>query len=898
MFNFFKKTEVNIKLALEKKWHTIAIPDVFRDLDSVSDGLSSAEAFNRLEKFGLNELPQGKTDPAWKLFLRQFNSPLMYLMILAVIVSFVIDNMSDAIFIVVVMSSNALVGFYQEHKANKSLQSLQNMIKLKCRVVRGGMEQEVPVSTLVPGDVVILRAGDRVPADGRVIESDNARVNEASLTGESKSVDKNTKEVTPDASLGDISNMVFMGTIVEEGSLRVVVVETGVKTQYGDIVLMLEDTPEEPTPLQKTVVYLSKVVGLFIALVVGLIMLEGYLFGRPFDEIFAVALALFVSAIPEGLLPAITIVLAIGMRRIAKHKGLVRRLAATETLGGVTVICTDKTGTLTQGKMLVDRILTEEEDHNMPLRVALLVSDAFIENPDAPLKDMIIRGRSTEQAFLRAGISQGLRKDVLDREYKILDTVFFSSEHKYSANLRQGMLDEKTLYVIGAPERILEKVIKVTVSGEEKSIDSGEYRNLTNQMDEFTSRGFRVVACAYRSIDQEIEKGKLRDEVKDLTLSGFIVISDPLRSDVKMAFEKTRRAGIRTVIITGDHKVTARVIAEQVGFSIGPQDILEGHELENMSDEVLKEKIKTVALYARVSPRHKLRIVKAFQEQGEIVAMFGDGVNDAPALKIANIGVAVSSEVDAVREVADIVLLDGGFSTIVKAIEQGRVIFDNIRRVFLYLITQDFSQFFIFLISIAFGLPLPLIAAQLLLVNLVESGLPDLALTTEEEKDGIMDEAPRNPKESILNKTAFHWMLSMFAISGGIAMIFYYALFKTIDDIDKVRTMVMVFLCFEALFLSFSVRSFRKSIFRKDILNNKWLTAAVSISFLMVVAVIYIEPLQKILSTVPLSGFEWGIIFATNVVEIIFIDKFKTYFFRFKSSKNQAHTIASAHPVQ
>lgn len=892
------KVPKNIITKDKPQWHSLGIETIWTELGSNREGLGHVVAKERLLEYGANELPPKKDDPAWKLLLSQFNSPLMYLMMLATIVSLFVGHQSDTIFIIVVMISNALVGFYQEYKANNSLKALKSFVKLKSRVIRGGQEKEIFSSEIVPGDIVVLRSGDKVPADGRIFESSGLKINEASLTGEAKPTEKQTSPVAIATEIGDRSSMAFMGTIVEEGSAKIVIVETGAHTQYGDIVRMLGETAEEPTPLQKMVVSLSKIVGIFISLVVMIVLLEGYIMGKPFEEMFAVALALFVSAIPEGLLPAITIVLTIGMRRIIKHKGLVRRLASTETLGGVTVICTDKTGTLTEGKMEVEQILTAEaietialEDKDslsrsaeLALRTAILTSDAYIESPIDQVGELIIRGRPTEQAFLKAGILFDIKKDILEKECRAIDTIFFSSERKYSATLRKELSGDKILYVIGAPERIIEKSILLQKGTKKVKIDGPEFFHLIDKMNNLVSQGSRLVACAYREMsDKDVVIG---DKVDNLILIGFIAINDPIREQVPQALKQTQRAGIKTVIVTGDHQSTARAIAEKIGFIIKPEEILEGHQIEAMSDDDLRERTKSTALYARVSPRHKLRIVKAFQEQGEVVAMFGDGVNDAPALKASNIGVAVNAQIDATREVADVVLLDSGFNTIVKAIEQGRIIFNNIRRVFFYLMTQDFSQFFIFLVSIGFGLPLPLIATQLLFVNLVESGLPDLALTTEEDRYGIMNEKPRNPTESVVNRLAIKWMIVSFAISGGVAMIFYYLALQTTGDLAKTRTMVMTLLCLEALFLSLSLRSFKKRILRKDIFNNNWLTGAIIISFGMVLMAIYIEPFRNLLSLTTLSLNEWLIILFANICEIVLIDAFKLRFLSTKEKTN------------
>lgn len=884
----------------DKHWHSINIEDVFAQIGSSNTGLSQTVAEERLLQYGSNELPPEKQSPAWLLFLRQFNSPLMYIMMVATAVSFFVHNVSEAVFILIVLLSNAIVGFYQEYKANASLRALKSVIKLRARVVRDNQEQEIDMSDVVPGDIIIIRAGDRVPADGRLLESLSLKVNEATLTGESNLIEKDSAAViSPDAEMGDRLNMVFMGSAVEEGMAKIVVLETGARTQYGDIVALLKETEEEPTPLQLTTISLSKIIGIGIFVVTTIIILEGYFTGRSLDEIFEVALALFVSGIPEGLLPAITIVLALGMRRILKQRGLVRRLASTETLGGVTVICTDKTGTLTEGKMAVTGIVTANDEysgealHNISItdknisdNIQLLIlsgilsNDAFIENPGAHIDELVIRGTLTEQALLRAATRFGYDKHEEEKKRVVLDRIFFSSEHKYSAALRKISETQSEMYVIGAPEEIIKRVQNIFVDGKEESVGHPTYQEVLQKLEKAVSQGFRVVASAYRTVPSDITYTDLHEIARDLTLLGCIIITDPVRSDVALAFAETKRAGIRTVVVTGDHRQTATVVAEKIGFDINPEHILEGHEIEVMDDDTLQERSKTIALYARVSPRHKLRIVHALQKNNEVVAMFGDGVNDAPALKASDIGVAVGTQVDAVREVADIVLLDSGFGTIVKAIEQGRIIFNNIRKVFLYLIIQDFSQFFLFMVAILLGLPLPLIATQLLLVNLVESGLPDLALTTEQEKDGIMSEPPRTPKSSILDKQSRIWMVAVFLISGTVATLFYYTTLRITGDIDKTRTMVMILMCFESLFLVFSMRSLRKTIFRSDVFSNHLLTGAVLISFCMIIAAVYMPALQKVFSTQTLSLSLWVSIFLVSAAQIFVVDTFKVRLFK------------------
>lgn len=884
----------------KKSWHSLDIDEIFSELDSSLEGVTEDQARNRLKKYGPNILPGEKHFSAWYLFFSQFANPLMYIMITATLVAFYLNKDIEAIFVGIVLISNALVGFYQERKANLSLQALKNLVKQNARVIRDKVQKEIDANELVPGDILVLRAGDKILADGRILEEDNLRINEASLTGESKTIEKTVGIVSASAEIGDRTNMVFMGTIVEGGSAKVLVTETGIRTQYGDIISLLKNTPEEPTPLQNSIVHLSKFIGIFITFLIAIIILEGYLKGQNFELVFETALALFISAIPEGLLPAITIILVLGMNRILKQKGLIRRLAATETLGSITVICTDKTGTLTEGQMTVQSFLTTEgtfavgnnfQEANplvqTVIKSAALATDAYIENPGGHSDQLIIRGSSTEQALVKMAYSYGIQKSDYDQKEKVLDTLFFSSDRKYSASLRQ-VQDETFLYTIGALEKI-DPYLKAVASL--NNINSPQYLELIEKKDNLIAEGYRVIACAYRKIPQYQNQNIEQLINEGLILAGFIVISDPIRSDVLEAFEQTRKAGIKTIIITGDHRLTAQAVAHEIGLEINDSQIMEGHQLETLSNEHLQLRVKDILLFARVSPRHKLRIVEALQKNGERVAMFGDGINDAPALKIANIGVAVGTKVPATQEVADLILLDGGFSTIIKAIEEGRLIFLNIRRIFLYLITQDLSQFFIFMISIILGLPLPLIATQLLLINLVESGLPDLALTTEQEKEGVMNEPPRQIGESVMNGPAKILMASIFVISGLFAFIFYFVCLKVLDNLVHTRTMLMVFMALESLFLVFSLRSFSKRIFRKDIFSNRLLTYAVLVSLVMILIGVYFKPLQRVLETYPLRATNWLIIVTLNLIEISLIDGLKIFLFRkikFKPLKSHA----------
>jgi Ca2+-transporting ATPase len=856
-------------------------------IKSKKDGLTSLEATERLKKFGRNAFPQEKPYSKIRLFLSQFNNPLIYILLTVVVISFLLKHYSDTIFIIVVLLINTTVGFYQENKANQSLLALKKMVKIRARVLRDDCEKEIDSEELVISDVVFLKSGDKVPADGRIIESRNLKINEASLTGESQAVEKKLEDT------------VFMGTIVEEGWATIVVVATGINTQIGEIVLLLKKTKERKTPLQQKILSLSKLLGIFILSIIFVIVILGYFTQKSFVDIFVASLALAVSAIPSGLLPAITVILVLGMRRIFKQNGLVKKLASTEVLGSVTVICTDKTGTLTEGKMQVSHILTSTrelmsehisgatkseningfESHISALKIATLANDAFVENPEAELQEWVVRGRPTEKALLLAGMQSGLNKQELENQYPVLDKINFESEHKFAATLHRKNEKQNILYIIGAPEEIIARSVDLDIDGKKEKLGTAQANKLIEKLETLTQKGLRVLACAHKDYDAEIKYQNLIELVKELSLVGFIALKDPLRQDAKDSILITKKAGIRTIIVTGDHKLTAKTIAEEIGLETKDENIIEGKDLETISDDELKEKSKTISIYARVSPRHKLRIIVSLQANGEVVAMLGDGVNDAPALKSADIGVAVGSGTDVAKEVADLVLLDDNFKTVVKAVEQGRVIFGNIRKVFVYLVADDFSELFLFLGTMAMGFPLPLLPSQILWINLIEDGFPDIALTTEQETKGIMDEKPRNPKEPILNKPIKLWMTAILFITGLAALLLFFFLWKLTGDLHKTRTIVFTLMCVDSLVFAFSVRSFKRTIFRKDIFSNRYLVGAVFIAAILLVGAIYLPPLQKLLATQPLRLTEWFIIFSVSFVEILLIEFSKVKIF-------------------
>ncbi len=889
-----------ISADMQHAWHAHSMEELYATLQASPNGLSEHDVRRRLHEFGRNEIPREKPYSSLRLFLRQLASPLIYLVLSAVALSLLFGHYTDAVFILIVILINTLVGFYQERKANRSLTYLKKMVRVRARVIRDGLVKEVDSEELVAGDVILVRAGDKIPADCRILEGSNIKTDEAPLTGESLPVAKTPGVVPAPTPAAERTNMLFMGTMCESGHGKALVVATGLSTQIGEIVSLVQETPERATPLQKKIASLSRLVGAMILGFVFILIVIGYSREQAFVEIFVAALALAVSAIPEGLLPAITVILVLGMRRILTQKGLVRQLVATETLGSVTVICTDKTGTLTEGNMQVSHILTSTREllgeslkgvaaapevnglasHILALKIAALTNEAFIENPDDELEQWVVRGRATERALLLAGVHAGLDKRELLARYPVADSLGFDADLRYAATLHRSPDATHTLFVVGEPEELIRRSSTLDVDGSHKTLHSSEAHQLLAKLEELTAKGLRVIACAYTTYPERTSYTHLAELVHHLRLVGFIALKDPLRPQVREAVATAQRAGIRTVIITGDHRNTARTIAAEAGLSIRDEWILEGKALEGMRDEELAARAKATVVYARVSPRHKVRIVNALSANGEVVAMVGDGVNDAPALKAAHIGVAVGSGTDVAKGVADIVLLDDSFTTILKAVEQGRVIFENVRKVFVYLVADDFSELFLFFGSMLAGMPLPLLPAQILWINFVEDGFPNIALTTEQETRGVMDQKPRHPDEPILNRPLKKWMAAIFFVTGIAAFLVFAGAYYVSGDITKTRTMVFAMMALDSLIFSLSVRSFYRPIMRRDIFSNYYLMGAIGIGLALLWAAIYVSVVSALLGTTPLGYSEWLIIVAVSLVEIILLELFKKRFFK------------------
>ncbi len=875
-------------------YHMMAASATLLHVRSSDRGLSDNDAAGRLRAFGANALPKTKTRSPVLLLLRQFSNPLIAIVLAAAAVSMAIGHMVDAIFIGCVVLINAVVSFVQEYKAENTLDQLRKRMTQMARVVRGGRKKEISAAELVVGDVVDVMAGDRITADGRVIVAEDFHVHESALTGEWHDVAKNTEVRDKDVIISDQTNMVFAGTSAVQGHARYVVTATGSDMEIGKIATAVQQTTTAQTPLQKKFARISVMVGVAIFCSILIFAVFGVWRGQPPVEIFLASTALVVGAIPEGLLPAITIVLIFGMRRLARHAALVRRLNASETMGALTVICTDKTGTLTTGEMAVHALVTGTNDvrqfrpssmqHRRTeqsvveqmhiLEIAALVNDAYVEHTaGVPMQRGTVHGRPTDRALLTAALDTGIDRDTLQDIGRLVDQEFFSSANKYATRVYHTTDGRMRILLLGAPEEVMETVAFVEAHGRRVPLQTEEREQLRRTVERLTGQGLRVVACAQRILTEETYTRLHRDDRRtSMSLVGYIAIKDPLRDDAESSLALAERAGIRMMLITGDHAETARSVMAELGHVISDTAVSVGADVARMTDTQLENAVRTTKIFARVLPEHKIRIVRALQRNGDVVAMVGDGINDAPALKAADVGIAVGESADIAKEVADIVLINSSFATIVTAIEQGRVIYENIRRVVIYLVADDFSEIFLFFCAMALGWPLPLLAIQVLWINVIEDTLPNIALTTEYDATNLMDEPPRHPKEPLLTRAYKKFMVTVFAVSGIAAAGLFWCVWQVSHDVTLARTATFALVAFDSLTFVYIVRNLRRPIIRRDVFSSTLLNGAVLLSLALLIAGIYMPPLMALLHTVALPLSLWGVIFAVSAVEIVFFE--------------------------
>jgi len=880
--------------------HSIKIHKVFENLKTNERGLSQDEASKRLKKNGPNEMPKEKPLSQLTIFVSQFKSPLSYILLGAGVLSFALGKYVDSSVIFGAVVINVVIGFFQENKANKAISKLRSLVEQKCFVMRDGREVVLNSSLLVEGDIVLIKAGNRIPADARLFETISLSVEEASLTGESIPSSKKIGEVSKGAAVADRDNMVFAGTIAVHGLGKAIVTDVASKTQIGKIAEMVKETHEEKTPLQLRLNNFSKFLGISFASVSSLIVLIGVLQGRSLFEMVETGVALGVASIPEGLTISVTFILALGMQQILKKKALTRKLVAAETLGSTTVICTDKTGTLTEGKMHVAHIVIGQQEFevdtlgsrqeekeaqavSLALQTSMMCNNASIENPDDELASWRIIGSPTEAALLSAAVQSGLRKEeLLSLEPQIAELPF-DNESKFMISLHKKNNGEYIIYEKGAPEILLKKSAKYIHQGKECALHEKDLKILNSNYEKLTNKGLRVVALAikvFKSSDLDLSLENINWEKIDssLVFVGFIAIKDPLRPEAAETIGLCKKAGIRPILITGDHKLTARAIGEEVGLKTKADNIMSGEDLEKIDDKALEHIVKKINIYARVSPHHKLRIVKALQKRGEVVAMTGDGINDSPALKAADIGISLGTATDIAKETSDMILMDNNFKTIVEAIKQGRQIFKNIRKVITFLISDSFSEIVLITGSIILKMPLAILPLQILWVNIVNDGFVHFPLAFEKEDDSIMLEKPLKKNEPILNKEMKIIIFAVGFIRDLIILAIFISLYKSGLEISYIRTLIFVYLGVNSLVYIFSLRSLNTHIWRINPFSNLYLLLGVLISSFLMILGVYWSPLQSILSTVYLGFSEWTLIILLSFLTVFMIEIVKHFF--------------------
>jgi len=865
-----------------EEWYELGTDETLQALESRRSGLTAAEAKERLLKYGYNQLQGKKKTSPILVFIRQFLSPLIYVLLVAVAISIAVEHYLDAWVILGVLVLNAVIGFLQETRAEKAMEALIRLAAPKASVRRDGTIKDLPAHEIVPGDILLFEAGDKIPADARLLEVYNLKTNEATLTGESVPVDKYTKVLQGELPIAERKNLVFMGTVASYGRATAVVVRTGMASEMGKIASSIQEVKPEKTPLQKSISKLSQyIVGLFLGVCV-ILVIVGIAKGMDWLDIFLLAVAAAVSAIPEGLPAVVTVVLAMGMRIMARRNAVIRKLVAVETLGSATVICSDKTGTLTLNQMTVRRLYVDgswievagegympegefsrngqklkpedEKAVDLHLRIGVLCNDATLTMEDEQCCSIF--GDPTEGALVVVAAKAGMNREKLEKAYPRLDEIPFQSEKLYMATLhpRDG---GHVAYIKGATEKIL-SLSKYRYHGDEAvPMEESESMAIQQAADKMAGEAIRVIATAYIDLPgdmEDLEDEHLRDGLVFVGLSGM---ADPPRDEARESIRLCNQAGIKVVMITGDNKVTAESIARQL--ELPPGKAVTGGELGEMSDEELSEHVEDISVFARIEPLQKLRIVNALKARGHVVAMTGDGVNDAPALKTANIGVAMGiTGTDVAKEASDMTLADDNFASVVAAVDEGRAIFNRLRNVIFLLLSTNLGELLALILTILFLGKAPLLAVQIIWVNLVTDTASSIPLGLEPKTGDELKTPPRSSKVGILYPGLVMRIFTMAIIMGlGVFLVFNWA--QSRMGINEARTLAFCTMVTFEWFRAFNARSDERSIFKLGIFRNRLLVAAIGLAILLQLAVVYVPFLQTAFHTVSLGIDKWGI---------------------------------------
>lgn len=891
---------------MKNSWHTLQIADVFDEVKSGEQGLSELEATARLKEYGLNVLPESKPDGFLAIFFRQFRSPLIYILLLAGVVVFAMGEIVDSIVILAVLIFNATVGTIQEGKAQNTLLALKKFIETKASVFRAGREIIIPDKNVAVGDIVILQEGEKVPADVRIILSNNFKVDESALSGESTPVNKVSDVLDKKYEyIWEQKNMLFKGTKILTGSGKAVVVATGLNTVIGKIAkeIMVIDTE---IPLKKNIRYLSRAIIIVVVVLDIILFLSGMIYGKSIKEMFVTLVSLSVSIVPEGLPIVMTLILATGVWRMSKRNALVRKLQAVEALGQAEIIAVDKTGTITKNELVVQRLFVDgkffevsgegyepkgevringklSDPLNHPELVFLIKNAALCAqariNFSTEEKKWMVMGDPTEASLLVLAQKIGFKKDVLETEYPIVADFPFDYHLRLRASLRK-LNGKSFLIVAGAPENILNISNKIWRNGRNCNLSEEEKKRLQDTFEKMSEEGLRVVALGINS--KSVKNGPL-EKVKDITFIGFIGMKDALRKEVPEAMSLAMEAGVRVVMITGDHRITAMAIAQEAGIYKEGDEVITGEQLDKMDDDELADRIKKASVFARVSPEHKLRIIKAFRAAKKIIAMTGDGVNDAPSLVSADLGVAMGKiGTDVAKEAADIVLLDDNFGSIIAAMEEGRSIYRTIKKVILYLFSTSFGEVLTITGAIFLGFPLPILPVQIIWLNFVTDGFLDVSLAMEPKEKNLLSEKFKRPNRYLIDFLMAQRMFFMAIVMMLGTLFIFKGVFQ--EDLLKAQTMSLVVLAVFQWFNAWNCKSEDKSIFTTNPFNNKFLIGATIIVIILQLLAVYNPFMQKILQTTPISGYDW-LLCVSVAFSILLIEEFRKLVYKIIKNK-------------
>ena len=891
--------EYNQKAAV---YHSLTVAETAAALHTdLNKGLTAKEVQNRFEKYGPNEFVQTEPKSLLAKFIDQFKNFMIIVLLIAAVISGVVgylhgEGFTDAVIILVIVVVNAFIGLFQELKAENSLEALKKMSAPHCKVLRDGQVDEIPARDLVPGDIVVIETGDLVPADLRLAEAVNLKVQEAALTGESVPEEKFTNAIDADMSIGDRDNMGFSSSIVTYGRGAGIVTATGMDTEVGKIAAMIQAAPETQTPMQIKINQLGRFLGIVALAICVIIFLAGYFQGREIIAMFMIAVSLAAAAIPEGLPVVSTIVMAVGVQRLAKKHAIVRNLSSVETLGSCGIICSDKTGTLTQNKMTVVRLYADNQETETPqdvneaqkqlARVMILANDAKLSQAEGRWKTT---GDPTETALIDLGLKYGLDKNELEETYKRVAEVPFDSGRKMMTTVNRGADGQLTVNTKGGLDEVLECCTHIWHDGYVKPLDEDRKKAIKLTNGQMAAKALRVLAAACKDIERlpaDITAATLEN---GLVFAGMLGMIDPPREEVKAAVATCRAAGIKPVMITGDHLITAVAIAEALDIRQPGDEVMTGRELEEISDMELEKKVSNIAVYARVSPEHKVRIVKALQASGKVVAMTGDGVNDAPALKLADIGVAMGiTGTDVSKEAADVVLTDDNFATIVVAVEEGRRIYDNILKAIQFMLSTNIGEILVILVAILANWATPLLPIQILWINLVTDSFPALALSVDPAADGIMRRKPVDARKGIMRGT---YMLRILLQGVMIAVLSLTAfIVGSRTSVAAGQTMTFAVLAFTQITHVLNVRTTHYSAF-KHMFNNKWLWAALILVIALMLIVLEMPYLHDIFHLARLSAAQWVWVVCLSLAPLPIVEAVKwVWRFRHKAGADMTQT--------